>query len=50
MKNNIYIPNRQLQYMTIVDIEVLIDIPNTHLHDCSLSWLGTRTSIKDCGV
>jgi hypothetical protein len=25
-----------------------IDTPNTQIHDCSLSWLGTGTSIK-CG-
>ena len=24
----------------------VIDIPNTHVHDRSLSWLGTDTSIK----
>ena len=27
-----------------------IDTPNTHIHDCSLSWLGTGTSIKNNGV
>ena len=24
--------------------------PNTHIHDCSLSWPGTGTSIKSGGV
>ena len=27
-----------------------IDAPNTHTHDCSLSWLGTGTSVKSGGV
>ena len=27
-----------------------IDTPNTHIHDRSLPWLGTGTSIKSGGV
>ena len=27
-----------------------VDTPNTHIHDQSLSWLGTGTSIKRGGV
>jgi hypothetical protein len=27
-----------------------IDNPSTQTHDCSLSWLGTSTSIKSGGV
>ena len=27
-----------------------IDTPNTQIYDCSLSWLGTDTSIKSGGV
>jgi hypothetical protein len=28
----------------------LINTPNTQIHDCSLSWLGTGISIKVIGV
>jgi hypothetical protein len=27
-----------------------IDTPNTHIHDRSLSWVGTGTSIKCGGI
>jgi len=27
-----------------------IDTPSTYIHDCSLSWLGTVTSINNDGV
>ena len=27
-----------------------IDTPNTHMHDSSLSWFGTGTTIKGCRV
>jgi hypothetical protein len=27
-----------------------IDIRNTHIHDRSLSWLGTDTSMKNGGI
>jgi len=27
-----------------------IDSPNTHISDCSLSWLGPNTSINSGGV
>jgi hypothetical protein len=37
------------KYHTFVE-RSKIDIPNTHVHDCSLSWLGTGTSIKRGGV
>ena len=31
-------------------VGVKIDSPNTLIHDCSFSWLGTGTSIKKYGV
>jgi hypothetical protein len=31
-------------------VGVIIDSPNTQIHDHSLSWLGTGTSIKKYGV
>jgi hypothetical protein len=31
-------------------VGVIIDSPNTQIHDHSLSWLGTGTSIKSMGL
>jgi hypothetical protein len=47
MKNK-YHTNEQNQNRQILEIGK-IDTPNTHIHDCSLSWLGTCTSVKGGG-
>jgi hypothetical protein len=39
----------KIQYRKIVEIGKC-DIPNTHIHDHSLSWLSTGTSVKSDGV
>jgi len=33
----------------VVEIDK-IDIPNTHIHDCSITWLSTGTLIKGGGA
>jgi hypothetical protein len=55
IKKNIYIKknttlseNSKIKYKIVTRDK--IDIPNTQIHDNSLSWLGTGTSIANEGV
>jgi len=51
MKNKKYHTERIIPKSNIKIVERgKIDTPNTHIHDCSLSWPGTGTSIKSGGV
>jgi len=49
-KQNTTLSEKVLKSNRKIIKRVKIDAPNIQIHDCSLSWLGTSTSIKVTGV